>query len=510
MATQLTGSAQSVTLGGGYAVRAPGLKGTAQALPPGGATTRTVTRSLAAGMVALDSALQAEAVTEVKVIDLLLQPAPRTSATNALRSAQGGQVELEVPALGDDVGQLVVSIDDAGAVRWHLPEPKTSGAKTATRGAAGTLRFRIPATTATPAIRPGTPSGSRQRSLFGAAGRLLLKVLVYPVTDPLIGSIGDAFARRWEERKRPYRLRSFTPENYQNADVSPMSADELAKVCAEGPVLMFVHGTFSTAHAGFGGLAADTLAELYRHYGARVVAFDHPTLADSPVDNARWIAAQLPTSGVRLDVICHSRGGLVARVLAERHAPFALNASGVDVRRIVFAGVPNSGTVLVDPDHMVNMVDRLTTVLTLAPAGPVAETLEALVIVIKMVGHGALKGLQGLVSMHPAGPFLSTLNHAGGRLADYFAVTSNYEPTDEGLRGLVLGVADNLVDYVFGDAENDLVVPTDGVWARNGGAGFPLREDRVFTLDPSFGGTHTNLFPHQAVADKLLEWLTQP
>ncbi|MBB5471123.1 hypothetical protein HDG32_007279 [Paraburkholderia sp. CI2] len=507
MTIQLTGSANSVALGGGYALRAPGLQGTAETLHPGGAATRTVTRDLAAGIVALDEALQAGAVSEVKIIDLSIKPTPPTSAPNTLRSAHGGQVELEVPDLGDATGQLVVSIDDAGGVRWHLPEVKAGGANAAARGTSGTLRFRIPTTATAHAIQPRASPKAPQRSLFGGAGRLLLKVLVYPVTDPLIGTVSDAFAARWEKLKRPYRLRIFAPDNYRNADVQPMSTGELAKVCNVGPVLMFVHGTFSTAHAGFGGLDTNTVVELNKRYGARVVAFDHPTLADTPVDNVRWLLGQLPSSEVQLDVVCHSRGGLVARVLAERHPQFALDASHVNVRRAVFAGVPNSGTVLADPDHMMNMVDRLTTVLTLFPTGPVTETLEALVTVVKIIGHGALKGLQGLASMHPSGPILSVLNQVSGRPCDYFAVTSIYEPTERGLRGVVLGAADNVVDLVFGNAENDLVVPTDGVWSSNGGACFPLRDDHVFTLDPSLGVTHTNLFPHQAVADKLLQWL---
>lgn len=50
-----------------------------------------------------------------------------------------------------------------------------------------------------------------------------------------------------------------------------MSDEELVKLSAGSPLLMFMHGTFSTAHAGFGELAPDTLAELHRRYGGRVL-----------------------------------------------------------------------------------------------------------------------------------------------------------------------------------------------------------------------------------------------
>src|SRR5262249_38924620 len=155
---------------------------------------------------------------------------------------------------------------------------------------------------------------------------------------------------------------------------------------------------------------------------------------------------------------------------------------------------PNGGTVLADPDHMVDMVDRFTTVLALAPTGPLTDTLEALVTVVKIIGHGALKGLQGLSSMHPKGRFLILLNQVGGHPVDCFAVTSNYEPTDRGLRGLVSGATDEILDKVFGNVGNDLVVPTEGVWQHNGCTGFPLPTDRVLTFNPADGVVHTHLF----------------
>jgi pimeloyl-ACP methyl ester carboxylesterase len=371
-----------------------------------------------------------------------------------------------------------------------------------TRGGAKIKRFRIPATSVPPAVAP-----EGHRSIFGAAARRLLKVLVYPITDPVVGAIGEHFAARWEELKRPYRLRSFTPENYRVAEAPSLTIEELAAMCSGGRMLLFVHGTFSTSHAAFGDLPADTLRELNQRYGSRVVAFDHPTLADAPDENVRWLLAHLPQSTIQADIVCHSRGGLVARVLAERQGAFGLDTARIDVRRIVFGGVPNSGTALADPDHMVDMIDRFTTALTLLPTGPVTETFEALVTVIKIIGHGALKSLRGLASMHPKGTFLETLNQSTTQHAEYFAIASNYEPTDRGLRALVTGAADDLADEVFGNVGNDLVVPTEGVWGKNGGSAFPLAPDRVLSFGPTQGVMHTSFFRQGKVAEDLLAWL---
>jgi hypothetical protein len=511
MVTHINGSTQTVDLGSGFALRAPGRRGTAELLQPGAATTRAPALKHDAGLVALDHALSTNNISEIKLIELSLQPAagPPAFAPPAPGrfAATAGEIELDVPDLGADVGQILLSIDDAGVVRWHLPLTDRGPAPGASRSLRNVRRFRVPAP-----VWPQPVSGSSQmqpqaRSLFGLTGRVLLKALVYPITDPLLGAISDEFAARWEQVRRPYRVRRFTVDNYRSPDAAPLDADELASLCAGGPVLLFVHGTFSTAHSAFGGLAAGTLDELVRRYDSRVIAFDHPTLSASPLDNARWLLARMPRVKTQMDVVSHSRGGLVARLLAEQPTGAGLDAPTLQVRRVVFAGVPNGGTLLADPDHMVTMADRFTSALTLAPTGPITETFEALITLIKMLAHGALKGLGGLTSMHPGGSFLAMLNQPRSTRADYFAVTSNYQPADQGLRRLALRLVDGAADEIFDNAANDLIVPTEGVWQRNGGGAFPLLPERVLTLDPSQGVMHTGFFPHDAVARHMLSWL---
>ena len=67
---------------------------------------------------------------------------------------------------------------------------------------------------------------------------------------------------------------------------------------------------------------------------------------------------------------------------------------------------------LAQPNHMVEMIDRFTTILNVLPTGNVAELLEAMLALVKVVGHGALRGLDGLASMNPDGPFLKLMNAA--------------------------------------------------------------------------------------------------
>ena len=107
-------------------------------------------------------------------------------------------------------------------------------------------------------------------------------------------------------------------------------------------------------------------------------------------------------------------------------------------------------------------------------------------------------------SMLPTGEFLAGLNSGVKEAATYFALASNYEPTD---RGLSAFFKDRLMDKIF-RAENDLVVPTSGVFEKNGGGYFPINERHIFAA--SDGVQHTGYFAHPFVQEKILGWLSAP
>lgn len=499
MAVTLSGSVQPVALGDGYSLRAPGLRGSADLRRPRSPAERARSRAPDDGSTLLDEAFAQTGLTEVRRIDLTLQP-PAAAAAAPLRSVDGTQqlLELAVPDLGPETGQLVLACDETGVLTWHLPVDEQQGVQPpATRGSGHVKRFLIPAHRPQPAAGDG-----QQRSLIGALGRKLLKVLVYPVLDPVIGAISETFAARWEARHRTYGLRDFAPGNFRAAQAPALAAADWARL-AQGRALLFVHGTFSTAHGAFSQLPDDVMNTLHQRYGGRVFAFNHPSLSEDPRQNAQWLLAQLP-AGMQLDVdiVCHSRGGLVSRCLAEGNHP------SLRVQRIAFVGVPNAGTLLAHPDHMVKMIDRLTTALNLFPTGPVTETLEALITAIKVIGHGALKGLPGLASMRPGGEFLVALNAGSPAGAGYYAISADFEPREDGLKGLVTGgVADAIVDRVFQSTPNDLVVPEPGVWEANGSGAFPIPSARRLQIAPAEGVLHTTLFGHAATRDRLLAWL---
>ncbi len=109
---------------------------------------------------------------------------------------------------------------------------------------------------------------------------------------------------------------------------------------SQEPMLVLIHGTFVDTASTFGKLWAlhpQRVRALFDHYGGRVYALDHPTLGASPIANALTLVERLP-DGARLHLLTHSRGGLVAEVLAR-----ACAAPLTPQELALFADVPADG-----------------------------------------------------------------------------------------------------------------------------------------------------------------------
>ena len=291
-----------------------------------------------------------------------------------------------------------------------------------------------------------------------------------------------------------------------------MNAPELSQSewqrIAQDRALLFVHGTFSTAGA-FSPIDLPSMTTLSNAYGGRVFAFNHPSLSEDPQENADRFLSQIPAGlSLNVDIVCHSRGGLVSRELAVRGA-----SRGLTVNKIVLVGVPNGGTALADDDHMVDMIDRFTNIARVIPMGTVSEVVDALVVGLKVISHGFLHDLVGLRAMKPRGDFLSSLNALTTRGVELFAIASDYEPTD---RRLISGarVADSILDAVFEQAPNDLVVPTIGAYAPTNQAnppatvsGFPIPESKRVVFGHGDGVIHTEYFGNATTVKALCDWL---
>ncbi len=506
MATTLQPNGNPVQIGN-ITLRTPGLAGQVRVLPPQNLQTRAATQSTDA----FEQALARAGVLPQQTIELSSTAevgGVRGVGAVGARSTSSGEpaIEVTVPDAGEGWGQFVLAADEDGVVTWNF-SVDAANRRDVTRGAS-TRTYVIPRYVA-PAATSATSGAFATRGLLGAIGKKILKVLAFRLVKTVGGEIGDYFVARWETANRPHRFRSFLPESYGVPERGPVDWAALGA----GRALLLIHGTASRTDVGFGGLAPETVAALHAQYGGRVFAFDHPTLSQDPRQNADWFFQNVPDdTHLEVDVLCHSRGGLVARMLAEREKDFPLGTRVLNVHRLVFVAVPNAGTILADADYMGDFLDAYTNLLNFLPDNGVSEVFEALVEIGKQAALGTLDGLGGLQSMRPDGPFLAALNAslqatASGTAGDtkrYFALSSNYEPTEPGFKAWTIN---HLLDKVF-QAENDLVVPTQGVYDQNGSALFPIPLEDRRLFDKADGIAHTRFFGDRRVQDQILTWLT--
>jgi hypothetical protein len=444
-------------------------------------------------------------VLSVPLDDMTVAPAP-TSAP---------YVEMSVQAPDPDEGQVVMEVDQiTGLIRWHLDVDATATAA----GVAGEARPEFQAD-ASPVVRAGRqqtfripveqaavgdPNGSQQRGLLGIGIRTVLHLIRFPV-EAAAAAAGDIAVGWWENKNRPHALDLVTPETVgQPIAGAGVTADRLAHL-SDQPFLVLVHGTFSTVRGGFDGLTTATsgldFAELYRRYDGRVLGFDHPTLHVDPETNADWFLKRLPTDRpLTLDLLTHSRGGLVGRRIADQKLATAAGRPAPQIRTLVHVGTPNAGTVLASPARWTTLIDVFSNLFSLLPDEPATATIQAVIELVKQLATGAFNGLPGLTAMDPKNPAVASANGPGAAaMAGMIrAVASDYTPLQGARKQEALNL---LVDRFFG-SDNDFVVPTSGVF--DAGA---YRVSDPYVAPKSAGVSHTTYFRDLGVRGKLGEWL---
>jgi hypothetical protein len=374
-----------------------------------------------------------------------------------------GVLSLRAEAL-PDLGQFLVT-PLADGLLWSFPRHDEE---------ANALRYEIPA----------------------ALGPAFLVALPHRFALPL-GSLALEAAQTWESVHGAYNLRTFGsgPTGYRSALGRPVSDADWG-----GPghrrALVFVHGFIDRGHLAFRHIPDALMEELEGRYGGRVFAFDHPSMSKSPFDNASWLIDQIP-AGVRVevDLVCHSRGGLVARALNEKLPP----GGPIAVKKIVFAGTPNAGTPIAAADRIGDLFSALSTMMLRRPnEGPVGGLIadamgplqEGLGYFAQLFLTSVLAELPGLRSMDPAQITTEMNVDIDRRGAEYFAIGAAYQPHAGGIAGAAAGLGAE-----FYRVPNDLVVPTYSVaypdnWPVPPRL-FDLAGEVFFTGQPIY---HDNLF----------------
>lgn len=288
--------------------------------------------------------------------------------------------------------------------------------------------------------------------------------------------------------------------------------------------LVIVHGTFSNSENVINGIkacgsGADFLARIERHYKAGVFAFSHPTLSVSPILNAYDLGGLFSDFEGDIDVVAHSRGGLVTRWWLEAFG----NRRG-NQRRAVLVGSPLQGTSLASPPQLKSTLSALTNIgMALKTAGAAASVWNPFLIaplgllkVVTSVTSVAAKTpvIDAAVAMIPG---LAAQSRVSGnpeleRIRDsaivspleYYVVKANFQTESAGWKFWKWFRKDKLLDAAADQifpGDNDLVVDTQSM--------------TEFSVNPFLGdvcdfGTsatvhHTNYFEQDKTLDFIAE-----
>jgi pimeloyl-ACP methyl ester carboxylesterase len=332
---------------------------------------------------------------------------------------------------------VILYEDESGGLSWHFAEgallTKEERAALQRRGLlrdSGGPEFVIPARSAEAmlSLTSGPPRGAT-RGIITKIGRKVLKILVIPVAGKVLEKPVRIIGEAIEPRVRENRVWRITPETLRTG---PTSDFRDWKSLDGKRALLVVHGIFSSVEGMLSQLPASALARWSEFYEGRVIGFNHLSVTLSPEQNAKYfleLARQALLEGnCEFDVVCHSRGGIVSRAMAERGHTL-VPETNCKFRSIYFVASPNAGSPLGNARHIVDMVDVFTNLLTQFPDSHLLYALESVLGVIKVLAYNSGQYFPGIVSMGTEGYITQVLNKARQPSpAIYAAAGSDYFP----------------------------------------------------------------------------------
>jgi hypothetical protein len=433
-------------------------------------------------------------------VDDVIEAVPRAPSP----AAAPPPLDLSVDTAPDESALLAIR-HPSGALTLHPPVGDEAARRGAARRPAPSLRFRVE-------LRRPTPPLAGRRGMASA----VLKVVVLKVAGRVADAALPVLVRNFEEGL--WRTRGLA-EGFVRLDAGAMlRGAPLARAVPEpGPdsarSLLLLHGTFSHCAGAYKHLASgDFFARARGLYGDRVFAYEHFTLSRTPEENARLLLGALPGPPRAVDVVTHSRGGLVLRNLVERPERFGTAAGRLRLGHAVLAAAPNDGTPLASPARWRETVGFIANLLELFPDNPLTLAPAWVAEGIVWLAQRAAGGIPGLSAMDSGGALVADLQRPPGPRADaYSALVANYRAAGPVWERMV----DAGLDVFFATA-NDLVVPTEAGWRidRDGLAHVPA--DRVGCFGP--GGNlrpgasdvhHLNLFQQPEAVDFLINALAR-
>jgi len=366
------------------------------------------------------------------------------------------------------------------------------------------------------------PLGSARRGV----GPWVIKGLKVFGID-LAGDIADIVSSKVEGALKP------GPGLYACASSGAMDLKPVGQLDATKPILVFIHGTGSTTGGSFGGLwegaSSARYADLDKAYDGQVLAFQHRTLTQSPLENALELAGKLPDSA-RLHLVSHSRGGLVGEILCramlQSRSPFddgdfelfsaperkrdldALTAlrklladKAFQIERFVRVACPARGTTLADGrlDRYFSIIVNMLEQIPGFKLNPVYDATSALLLAV-VKKRTDPQELPGLEAQMPTSPLVRVLNRPGQ------ATTADLHVVGGDLAGdTAWSSLKALVTDLYYREDNDLVVNTPSMF---GGA---ERTGVIrYWIDTGGSVDHFHYFRNPDTASRVVAALVHP
>ncbi len=291
--------------------------------------------------------------------------------------------------------------------------------------------------------------------------------------------------------------------------------------------LLFLHGTLSTAIDAFNNLSnTNTWQKIVSKYSQHILALEHYTLATSPLQNALAFLESCPDN-LTIDIISHSRGGLVADILAKcdyRNAVIGFSNNELEIlknkdeeskklmiainglarkkrlkiTKVIRVAAPSSGTTILSRrvDHFFNLLLNSVS-LALGFRNPIYEAIKGFLLELVSQKEDP-EILPGLNSMMPESLFQKMLN-AG----DTSVVSELYNIAgDSEVGGVNLESLKVILANLFYRSENDLVVDTKRMLH-----GVQRAEGMHNYISQSSNANHFNYFSNEDSCKAILEAL---
>jgi hypothetical protein len=437
--------------------------------------------------------------------------------TDSYPKDEGKSIELSYVPEDPAEDHLLIYVDESGGMSFHVPEPSDESLRFDRADDAVTFKVGL--------RNPEPPAEDETEPVrgLGQVGEIMLKALGFKLAETGIQEYGPGYVRQVESKHLPMRIVKW-PHIFE-AEGQALGKDKKIPPNPDDRALLFIHGTFSRLAHAFTGIDDKAfLDELHAIYDDRIYGFDHPTVATGIATNIMQFYDRLEAGGVyNFDIICHSRGGLVARTLRDLNEDelrkqfeqdakrgkyedelktwgqsWSMNGAKVNVERIMFAGTPNHGTILANPNEYKRYLEILLTGANLLPGG-LGISIGLIVSVAKLLVQTLTPELPGLDDQKPGSQLIKGLQDmpASGDAV----VQADYEPP-RGLR-LVMRLTDTVADSIHKD-KNDILVTLASVSEWKSGS---FDQKRIRTFPEGESVWHSTLFKQDITRASLLKWL---